>query len=118
MKKYFIRGGALSPRQLVRAQQVIAEKNGCKLFPYIVEKIETFTDDSYGIQCEGGRYIRAKKILLSTGTYTGLLPLLTQASKGMFKLNMTYTAQVLALMEVDDKEADRLKYKKHLSIYF
>ena len=93
----------------MKAQQTIAEKHGCKIFPFVANQIEVFPDDSYGIHLETGRFVRAKKILIATGTYTGLLPLLGQATQGLFKLNMTYTAQVLAMIEVDEEEARRLK---------
>ena len=40
---------------------------------------------------------------------TGLLSLVTEATNGKFELSMTYTAQVVALMEVDEQMKTKLK---------
>ena len=39
----------------------------------------------------------------------GLLPLVSEASGGKFELEMTFTAQVVALIEIDQKMKDLLR---------
>jgi alkylation response protein AidB-like acyl-CoA dehydrogenase len=58
---------------------------------------------------DNGKVVNSRKILISAGSYSGLLPLMSEATNGQKSVKMTYTAQVLAMIEINENEAERLK---------
>jgi len=97
--------GYLSPRKLVQAQQKIAQDQGCVIVASLATDLVRM-ENCWRIQLETGDHIYAEKIALCQGTYTGLTFL---ARDLLPPLDLTFTAQTTALIEVDTEEADRLK---------
>ena len=97
--------GYLSPRKLVQAQQKIAQDQGCDIVASLATDLVRM-ENCWRIQKENGDHIYAEKIALCQGTYTGLTFL---ARDLLPPLDLTFTAQTTALIEVDTEEAERLK---------
>ena len=96
--------GYLSPRKLVQAQQMIARVQGCDIIPGLAMQLDR-VGGCWRILTQGGGWYSASKIVLCQGTYTGLQFL---ARNILPPLDITYTAQTTALIEVDTEEAERL----------
>jgi sarcosine oxidase len=90
--------GFISPRRLVTAQNVAAERAGACILRVRVEAVE---EDGQGVRIstEAGE-IRADRVLISAGGYTNTL--LAEP------LPLTVMARTVALFEVDEGEAARL----------
>ncbi|KAK3575878.1 hypothetical protein CHS0354_029827 [Potamilus streckersoni] len=67
-------GGHISPRNLVRAQQVIASRHGCTLIRDVVANIRRMvqSDGSYVMEVttDSGSIYRSKTVLVTTGAFT------------------------------------------------
>ena len=97
--------GYLSPRKLVFAQQKLAMKQGCVVLSSIAKNLRQ-TKTGWMIQTEDGLMVSCTRVVLCQGTYTGL----SFVAKDLLPpLDLTFTAQTTALMEVDEEEAQRLK---------
>ena len=69
--------GHISPRILVKAQQLIAKNHGCMILDDIVDSVEKKTSNQLVLRTGSGQVIHANKVLLATGAFTesrNLLP--------------------------------------------
>jgi glycine/D-amino acid oxidase-like deaminating enzyme len=64
--------GHLNPRQLVAAQQKIAASVGCQIFRDVVASITPEAEAGFVLACTSGIKVRAKKIVIAAGVYSGL----------------------------------------------
>ena len=98
-------GGYLSPRKLVRAQQKIAQDQGCTVIAALVTCLVR-AGTGWRVETENGNYFYAKTVALCQGTYSGLSFL----GKNLLPpLDLTFTAQTTALIQVEEEEAYRLR---------
>ena len=97
--------GYLSPRKLVAAQKKIASDQGCVVVNSLATSLVSL-ENCWKIQTKCGQDFYSKNIALCQGTYSGLSFL---AKDLLPPLDLTFTAQTTALIEVDREEAERLK---------
>ena len=98
-------GGYLRPRDLVRAQKKIAQDQGCTMVDGLVTGLVK-DGNIWKIETQSGEYFYSKAVALCQGTYSGLSFL---AKDLLPPLDLTFTAQTTALIEVDEEEAERLE---------
>jgi len=99
-------GGYLSPRKLVAAQKQIASNNGCVIVSEVAHDLGRSDDDQkWVVTTDTGVRYKSEKVVLCQGTYLGLSPLIKQYLPA---LDVWYTAQTIALIQVDQEEANRL----------
>ncbi|XP_022106208.1 probable sarcosine oxidase [Acanthaster planci] len=97
--------GYLSPRKLVRAQQMLAHRQGCKIVDDIVNRLSCHdSQHSFDLITEGGKIIHAKKVLLCAGASLALEDFLP----GGLQLDLALKTQLVVLMEIAQKDRDRL----------
>lgn len=100
-------GGYLSPRQLVTAQKKIAKNHGVECLSSLVTSLDKDVRHGWIVTTADGQTLHCEKVVLCQGTYTGLSLL---AGKYLpAPLDIWYTAQTVALIELDHDEAERLK---------
>lgn len=95
------RAGYVSPRRLVAAQTVLAQKAGATIIRDYATKV-TPRDGHAEIETAGGAIIRAAKVLVAAGGFTngpGLLP---------EPLDLKVYGRTISFFEVDEAEAARL----------
>ena len=93
--------GVIDPRAMLRAQNVIADRNGAVFIPEIVVNLD---DDGNGVQIEtrsGDRY-RAGRVLVTVGSFTNCFSLFPKP------LPLRAETEVIILGQVSPQEAARL----------
>ena len=98
-------GGYISPRQFVSAQQEIAKAGGCQIIRSLVADISS-SEGGYTVTTNTGTVYHSEKVVICQGTYLGVSPL-TRALLPPAELWLT--AQTVALLEVGEEEARRLR---------
>ena len=69
--------GHISPRNLIQAQQLLARRNGCDVINDVVNRITVLGSGDFQLQTENSETtITAKKVLLTTGSFTNARELL------------------------------------------
>ena len=99
-------GGYLSPRQLVAAQKKIAMNHGVEVMSTLVTGLDRDEGHGWVVTTADGHQLTCQKVVLCQGTYTGLSSLVEQYLPAA--LDVWYTAQTVALMELDAEEVERL----------
>ena len=92
--------GHIDPRAMVRAQLAIAGQQGATILPQTVTGY-TRRNGVFEVTTDGGRRVRAAKLLIAAGAYTNHL--LARP------LAMQRKARTVMLAEIDEPEARRLK---------
>ncbi|MEN9895975.1 MAG: hypothetical protein RIR97_1827, partial [Pseudomonadota bacterium] len=93
--------GHISPRNLVKAQVILAAKSGATIFAQIAVRLEA-GPDNIRIDLENGDSLTAEKVLIAAGGFTngsGLLP---------DPIDLLVCARTIAYFEVSPAEAERL----------
>ena len=101
------KSGHVSPRKLVEAEQEVAQKQGCAVVRQVVRKIELKEYNggrSMIITTDNNDVISCKDVLLTTGAFTTFRELLPDIDPVQELSPLT-----VALVEVDDKDAARLR---------
>lgn len=93
--------GHINPRQLVKAQSTVFEKNGGKIFNNTVGTI-SLEDGSIRITCTDKQVFYAKKVLLAPGAFVNFLQLLEK------KLALKVKSETTIWVKVREQEAQRL----------
>ncbi|XP_077989548.1 N-methyl-L-tryptophan oxidase-like [Glandiceps talaboti] len=101
--------GYVSPRAQVKAQQTAAHLHGCDIINDVVDQV-TETNQSDGSKCmkvttAKGQVIHARRVLLTTGAFTGFRDLLPHGKE----LDVQLSGATLLFAELSDKDAVRLK---------
>jgi glycine/D-amino acid oxidase-like deaminating enzyme len=94
--------GHINPRLLIKAQLKIVDQNGGEVIREIV-KGATHKNGIVTITMQQGKTLRAKRVLLTMGSFTNFSPLLET------KLALTLKSETVILARVDQKEAQRLE---------
>ena len=69
--------GHISPRNLIQAQQLLARRNGCDVINDVVNRITVLGSGDFQLQTENSETtITARKVLLTTGSFTNARELL------------------------------------------
>ena len=69
--------GHISPRNLIQAQQLLARRNGCDVINEVVNRITVLGSGDFQLETENSETtITAKKVLLTTGSFTNARELL------------------------------------------
>lgn len=89
--------GHLSPRAMVTAQQVVASRGGCHIIRELAVDLVRLITGDWEVITRGGARHRAEKVILCQGTELGLGLL---GARYLPPLDVWYTAQTVALMEV------------------
>ena len=89
--------GHLSPRAMVTAQQVVASRGGCHMVRELAVDLVRLIKGDWEVITRGGARHRAEKVILCQGTELGLGLL---GARYLPPLDVWYTAQTVALMEV------------------
>ena len=98
-------GGYISPRQFVRAQQIIARARGCEIIRSLVTDIST-AGEGFTVTTNTGAVYESEKVVLCQGTHLGL----SSPARALIPApDLWFTAQTVALLEVDREEAGRLR---------
>ena len=89
---------------MVKAYQVLAERQGCRIIRSIATYLKK-VGDIWQLSLHGGKNLRARKVVLCQGTYTKVASL----TRGLLPpMDLSLTAQTLALIEVSPEENKRL----------
>ena len=96
--------GYINPRKMVAAQIKVAQNNGCRVVRDVVMKINSL-GHFFHVKTQSGKIILAKKILLATGAFTTLHPLMKEVCPSFIPMPQTVT-----LAEVSEDDAEKLKY--------
>ena len=99
--------GYINPRELVKAQQVLAESKGCTIIDAAVKEVIK-EEDKYRLSLSNGEIIRASKVLLATGAYLNLSKHLQHFFTTEASLKLT--TQTVAYLRISEEEANRLAY--------
>lgn len=103
--------GYISARGLVAAQQEIARKQGCVIIRDVVSAIEEFRHSNDNIllkiTTDCGNIIEAQRVVICTGAFTNFRQLLP--NYGILSPDMEITEDTVALLEITEDEAERLK---------
>ena len=98
-------GGYISPRQFVSAQQEIAKAAGCRMVRSLVTDISR-AGAGYSVTTNTGHVYHCQKLVLCQGTHLGL----SSPARSLFPApELWFTAQTVALLEVGEEEARRLR---------
>ena len=97
--------GYINPREMVKAQKVIAASNGCEMLQEAVKDI-TKEDDKYCLLLSSGETIKSEKVVLAIGAYLNISKLLNNFFKE--EVNLTLATQTVAYLKVPEEEAMRL----------
>ena len=98
-------GGFISPRAFVSAQQEIATAGGCQIIPSLVADISG-REGGYTVTTKTGAVYHCEKVVICQGTYLGVSSLTRSL---LPPVQVWYTAQTVALLEVGEEEASRLR---------
>merc|ERR1712142_1158272 len=107
--------GYINPREMVRAQQIIAYSNGCTIIDSAVTEIIK-EDDKYHLHLSNGETIKASKVLLATGAYLNLSKHLQHFFKTDVALKLT--TQTIAYLRISEDEEKRLAYLPTLVTFY
>ncbi len=94
--------GHISPRRLVRAQSLLAERSGATLIPDVVRTIRDEGRKAVVTTVSGSRFT-AEKVLLAAGGHSIAGDLLSRS------LDLRVYARTVVFFEVDEDEARRLQ---------
>ncbi len=94
--------GYINPRQMLRAQNVIAQKQGAEIFAECVVGVQT-TADSVAITTAEGNQYRGEKVLIACGAFTNFNNLLPQP------IPLRLKTEAMVWGEVDEATAVRLQ---------
>ena len=62
--------GHISPRNLIKAQQLLVKRNGCDIINDVVKTVAPIGPEEFRIEAEGsGKLIKGKKISVTTGSF-------------------------------------------------
>ncbi|KAG7160367.1 uncharacterized protein LOC121876257 [Homarus americanus] len=103
--------GHLSPRNLVRAQQVVARRCGAQVMPQVVSTVRPAHEPSHRweVVTEGGEVVRAWRVLVAVGGSASLRPLFRHVAPGL-QPHLQLRTQTVAYFRISDQEAHRLRY--------
>ncbi len=108
--------GHISPRGLVKAQQIIAQKNNCDLLDSIATKIyKPPNSNDFVIEAKsahGLQQIHAKSVVLAVGAYVNMNSLIKDIlpkDKSGFEPDLSLETQTVAYLQVSPAEAQRLR---------
>ncbi|XP_077999505.1 uncharacterized protein LOC144452309 [Glandiceps talaboti] len=101
--------GHVSPRAQILAQQTAAHLQGCDIIDDVVDQV-TETNHSDGSRCmkvttAKGQVIYARRVLLTTGAFTGFRDLLPHGKE----LDVALITQTVAFAELTNEDARRLR---------
>ncbi|XP_077991748.1 uncharacterized protein LOC144445969 [Glandiceps talaboti] len=101
--------GYINPRSQLRAQQTAAYLQGCDIVDDVVDQV-TETNQSDSSRCmkvttAKGQVIFARRVLLTTGAFTGFRDLLPQGKE----LDVELSGATLLYAEVSDEDAVKLR---------
>ena len=66
-----VNSGYINPRQMKKAQKLLAERGGCDVINDVVKRVIPIGRDGYEIEVESsGQLIKGKKVLAATGCFT------------------------------------------------
>ena len=98
-------GGFISPRSFVAAQQEIAKAGGCQIIRSLVVDISS-REEGFTVTSNTGAVYHCEKVVVCQGTYLGLSSPTRQL---LPPAELWFTAQTVALLEVGEEEAGRLR---------
>ncbi|XP_033630824.1 uncharacterized protein LOC117292780 [Asterias rubens] len=99
--------GYLIARDYVKAQTLVARRQGCDVITDVVNRVTNGLagDDHVLVETEGGKKLRAKRVLLCTGAFTHFKDLLPEGCK----LDAMVTTDIAVRFEIDAECAERLR---------
>ncbi|XP_042912375.1 uncharacterized protein [Parasteatoda tepidariorum] len=105
--------GHVSPREIIKAEKLVAEKNGCHIIDDIVKDIKEVDHQLIEIITESQRLIRTNKLLICAGAFTNFIPIF--ASR---ELNITVNKETYILIRISKEEAGRLSTMPTMDVFF
>ena len=97
--------GHISPRNLIQAQQLLARRNGCDVIRDVVNRITVLGSGDFQLETENSETtITAKKVLLTTGSFTNareLLPYQLELKLELYGITVLLVGSCIRLAVVD-----------------
>ena len=100
-KKY---NGYISVRNLVKACQIVAERNGVKRYDVVAKDIVKEADRYYKIVLENGNTISSKKIVVACGSFTNFYNFLP----GRRQLDLQLVGHTVLKFELDEESVKKM----------
>ncbi len=102
--------GYLVARDYVKAQTLVARRQGCDVISDVVNRVTGQSagvdgDDHVLVETEGGKKVTAKRVLLCTGAFTQFKDLLPKDCK----LDAKVTTDIAVRFEIDDECVEMLR---------
>ena len=96
--------GHISVRNLVKACQIVAKKNGVKIISEVATSITKETDGHYTIVLENGDFLSSKKIVVACGSFTNFYNLMPDGKQLDFQL----LGHTVLKFELDEKTLENM----------